>query len=149
MPKCSHWDCGGNLCVQIQQPSQKALPYHYQNFPAGWMEPQVLFALLCALVHSQSSTVQEFSIFPKPISDHTLGPSCCHCYFSLNPGRQSCNWKVTDVQLLQACQSLKLRQVLPQLPNTTFKIGTAFNVDVKTGKHPAWSKARESLEKAP
>lgn len=102
-------------------PSQKALPYHCQSFPLGWVEPQALFALPCALVRTQSSTVQEFSIFLKPISDQTLGLSCCHFYFTFNPGRQSCNWKVTDVQLLQACQSLKLRQVLPQLPNKTSK----------------------------
>lgn len=120
MQKCSHWDCGGSFYLQIQEPSQKALPYHCQNFPVAWVEPQVLFALPCALVRTQSITVQEFSFFLKPISDQALGPSCCRFYFSLNPGRQSCKCKVTHVQLLQACQSLKLRQILPQLPNKTF-----------------------------
>lgn len=52
-------------------------------------DPQVLLAP-CVLVHAQSSTIQEFSIFLKPISSHTLVLSCCHFYFSLNPNSQSC-----------------------------------------------------------
>lgn len=103
----------------------------------------------CALVHTQSSTVQEFSILLKSISDETLGPSCCHFYFSLNPGRQNHNCKVADVQLQQARQSLKLRQVLPQLLNQTFKIGKDFHVGMKAVKHLAWSKARESPSESP
>lgn len=105
MQKCSRWDCGGNFCLQIKQPSQKVLSYHCHNFPAGWVEPQALFALPCPLLHTRSSTVQDFSIFLQPISDQTLDPSCCCFYFTWNPGRQSCHCKVADAQLLQACQS--------------------------------------------
>lgn len=102
--KCSHWDHGGSLCFQTQESSQKAIVYHCQKPPVGWVGPQVLLAP-CVLVHAQSSTDQELSIFLKPISGQTLGPSCYHFYFSLNPGRQELQLcKVADVQLSQACQ---------------------------------------------
>lgn len=67
MQKCSHWDRGGSLCLQIQEPSQKALVYDCQNSLVEWVGPQVLLAP-CVLVHAESSTVQELSIFLKPVS---------------------------------------------------------------------------------
>lgn len=47
MQKCSYWEYGGSLCLQIQEPSQKALVYPCQNSSVGCVRPTSSPGTLC------------------------------------------------------------------------------------------------------